>query len=129
MWPIEKCSELFRALVKQAFTLRSGQNIKGFRLVQIFVKKSRYETKPLQNALQHTFGSEEVLFDRIGKEHSRRLKVAVTTTSASGSKAYLLSNYNTKNTPSMQNRESNTTPSYQRLRTTRRGNEMLVWEA
>lgn len=54
---------------------------------------SKYETHPLQNALENTF-SDHYLFGGRQHEDNDPTKVAVVTTSAAGLQTVVLSNYN-----------------------------------
>ena len=86
----------------------------------MFVKYSKYETRPLEKALQSAFESDLPLFRSSTFDDTERLKVAVTATSASGSKAYVLSNYNAPHSTGME---------YSRLRPNASVDEFYVWEA
>jgi hypothetical protein len=122
---LEDCDQLFTQLSRQAFTLRKGQNLHFFRHVQLLVKKSKYESRPLNQALKSTFTSDSVLFGRPAAQD--RLKVAVTATSGSGSQAYVMSNYNTKNRRSSKDERKGA--SYIRYRPDNPSNEIKIWEA
>jgi hypothetical protein len=127
LWSVEKCTRKFKALAGQAFTKRKGQNMRLVRYVQLFAKKSRYETKPLERALLESFGYETPLFgaraDALG-----RLNVAVTATTTSGNQAYVLSNYNTRAGRTNSGREDSLTL-YRRYRPNQQRDELRVWEA
>ena len=87
---------------------------------QIFVRHSRYETQPLEKALKKVFGAETLLFGRPQHQGAQRLKVAVSATTAAGSMAYVLSNYNTRLSRGLK---------YKRFRPDDPQDEMKVWEA
>lgn len=94
-WSVEECTRHFEALCKQAFTRRTGGNIPG---VAWFVENhhhSRYKTRPLEEALIDAFSDDEHLFGgfRPHASYGTDVKVAVTSTSASGSPV-VLANYN-----------------------------------
>ena len=129
-WNIGDCIVMFENLVRQAFTLRKGQSLQGYRHLQMFVKKSRYETKPLTSALHTAFTSRACLFGQaLPDGQPRPLKVAVTATSSSGSKSYVLSNYNTKNSSALRGGRSGPSLPYMRYRPSQPEREMKVWEA
>lgn len=90
---MDLCIQMFETLVLRAFTLRKGQALHGLRHLQMMVKKSCYETQPLEKALQEAFGDDDLIASS-STASSDRLKVAVTATSHAGTKSYILSNYN-----------------------------------
>lgn len=125
MLPLDDCERIFSHLSRQAFTLRKGQKLHFYRHVQLLVKKSKYESRPLNAALRSTFTSDSALFRC--RTSQDRLKVAVTATSSSGSQAYVMSNYNTKNTRN--SKDDRKGASYTRYRPDQPYNEIKVWEA
>jgi len=129
MWDLDECTETFRTLVKKAFTPRKGQSLHIIKHVQLLMKKSKYETRALVSALQEAFKQDIVLFRPQATERHTRLKVAVTATSSSGSKPYVLSNYNTKNSGSGPGDRLDSSLSYVRYRPNSPGDEIKVWEA
>jgi hypothetical protein len=129
LWSVEKCIRKFRALAKQAFTKRKGQGIQLVRYTLLFAKKSRYETKPLERALQESFGSEPLLFGARANSPPGRLKVAVTATTIAGNQAYVLSNYNTCASRTNSCGQQDSLSSYRRHRPNKQRNELRVWEA
>jgi hypothetical protein len=129
MWDLEKCTNMFLGLVAKAFTPRKGQSLHVIKHIQLLLKRSKYETKTLVSALQEAFNQDSVLFRPQAHEPFHRLKVAVTATSSSGSKSYVLSNYNTKNSGSELGDRQNTGLSYVRYRPDLPGDEIKVWEA
>lgn len=124
MWDLDECTDKFRSLVAKAFTPRKGQSIHVIKHVQLLMKKSKYETRALMSALQEAFKQDIVLFRPQANENLNRLKVAVTATSSSGSKPYVLSNYNTKNSGGQ-----DSSLFYVRYRPDSPGDEIKVWEA
>ncbi|KAI9659446.1 MAG: hypothetical protein M1821_001704 [Bathelium mastoideum] len=119
---IQDCIDSFLSLCHKAFTRRPGSDVP---LVGWFVENynhSRYETKPLQDALQETFSSEQLLFGGPPPKdsHSPSIKVAVTSTSAASGIPVVFSNYN---------RPFPEKPSYHFVRPERSLNELRVWEA
>ncbi|KAI9158039.1 Calcium-independent phospholipase A2-gamma [Paramyrothecium foliicola] len=128
LWSVDECIEKFKSLVVKVFTKRRAQKIQGLRYVEVMIKKSRYETKPLEDALRATFG-EDKLFGKREKNGVRRLKVAVTAVSEAGQRAYVLSNYNVRNYATSSSASSGPKLDYQRYRTQRPEDELKVWEA
>jgi hypothetical protein len=94
--------------------------VKGLRTAELLLRRSSYSTKPLEDALVEAFGNSE-LFGAQDKDSGNKLKVGVTAVSSTGSKAYLLSNYNTIHRA--------TQPSYIRFRPQALSQEVKVWEA
>ncbi|TGJ87061.1 hypothetical protein E0Z10_g1710 [Xylaria hypoxylon] len=128
LWSIDECIERFRALVGKAFTPRKGQEIRGIRHLQLFIKRSKYETKPIEDALQSAFGDGN-LFGTRQKNGSHRLKVAVAAVSEAGTKSLVLSNYNTNDGSGSPIFGEKSKLNYQRYRPTQREDELRVWEA
>jgi hypothetical protein len=131
-WTAEVCSQRFRELVGNAFTLRKGQKTSIIKHLQLLVKKSKYETKSIQKSLQSAFTKDTVLFGSRQRGSTWIPRVAVTATSSSGSKAYVLSNYNTRNlNASSETADSKTDSSvpYSRYRPNHPYDEIKVWEA
>lgn len=75
---IETCIGKFETLVQHAFTARIGQFLMLVREVELFVKKSKYETTPLTDALRIAFPGDTRLFGPPMEIDQRKLKVAVT---------------------------------------------------
>lgn len=94
-WTVKECTERFQDLCKKAFTARAFSNLPGFGLLIEMSYHSRYETAPLQEALIEAY-KEGYLFGgqrECMSAKSTGLKVAVTSTSASGT-PIVLANYN-----------------------------------
>jgi predicted acylesterase/phospholipase RssA len=94
-WPIATCIANFKELCQQAFTRRAMGNLP---LIGFFVDNynhSKYETKPLKNALRTAFSEDQYLFggQRYDQTWNSPVKVAVTATLSSTSPV-LLANYN-----------------------------------
>ncbi|ETI24750.1 hypothetical protein G647_04120 [Cladophialophora carrionii CBS 160.54] len=119
MWSVDHCTQQFQKLVQPAFSKRKGQDVHVIREVQLFVKHSKYETTPLETQLKQAFG-DRTLFPKHRSED--RLKTAVIAVSSSGSRAWVLSNYNT-------HPGRGRGPPYQRYRPSRPRDEILTWEA
>jgi patatin-like phospholipase/acyl hydrolase len=90
-WTVEDCIYHFTDLCEKAFTRRVGMNIPGMSMIVESLHQSKYETAPLQQALQQAFSAEEYLFGG-PRVTNHRTKVAVTATN-SGSVS-ILANYN-----------------------------------
>ena len=94
-WSVEQCTRHFGDLCKQAFTRRTGENMPGIGCFIDNHHPSKYQTRPLQEALMSAFSEHEHFFggSRPHAFYGTDIKVAVTATSASGS-AVVLANYN-----------------------------------
>jgi predicted acylesterase/phospholipase RssA len=97
-WQVAKCISVFESLCKQAFTKRKDYGIPGLEQVISSWNHSRYETAPIEDALQAAFGHDTDLFAGLKEDLDdstvRRLtKVAVSTATTAGTAA-LLANYN-----------------------------------
>lgn len=98
-WTIRKCISQFEKLCYMAFTKRKGIGIPGIEHIISMSNHSRYETTPIENALQGAFGVDQNLFagpkDFIEDEGAlqRLTKVGVTTVTTAGTVA-VLANYN-----------------------------------
>jgi predicted acylesterase/phospholipase RssA len=121
---VDKCISSFWSLCEKAFTKRKGIGFPGIEFFVSASNHSKFETRPLESALQNFYG-EGLLFG--GPQHKlesaelRRLtKVAVTMTTTSGS-VVVAGNYNRHN-----NAED---LSYRFYRSEKPDNEMKVWEA
>lgn len=119
--PVKECIVAFEALVQCAFTPRAGQKIQLIKQLQKYIKRSKYETRPLEDALKQVFAPEQPLFGQRTFPEADRLNVAVTATSSTGSLGYILSNYNTKT--------SSNIARCQRYRPESSWNELSAWEA
>jgi hypothetical protein len=83
-WSVETCIKHFRRLTDKAFTPR----LPGLRLGH------RYRTRPFEQALQEVF-KDELLFGGAHDESSSYFtRVAVTSTTDTGEKPVILTNYN-----------------------------------
>ena len=81
-------------LCKRAFTPRTGSNVPGVGWLVDNYNHSKYETRPLEEALKSAYSDNEYLFGgaRPHASNGTDLKVAVTATSAAGS-AVVFANY------------------------------------
>lgn len=94
-WSVEECTRHFEDVCKQAFTRRTGAGIPGLAWIVENHHRSRYETRPLEEALIDAYSGDEHLFGgyRAHAPYGTDVKVAVTSTSASSS-TVVLANYN-----------------------------------
>jgi patatin-like phospholipase/acyl hydrolase len=90
-WTVEQCIYHFTELCEKAFTRRVGINIPGMSMIIESLHHSKYETAPLQQALQQAFSKDDFLFGG-PRMTNHRTKVAVTATN-SGTVS-VLANYN-----------------------------------
>ncbi|UPX14192.1 uncharacterized protein EKO05_0004682 [Ascochyta rabiei] len=120
-WSVVACIHNFTALCKKAFTRRFGGNMPFIGWLVDNINHSKYETTPLQEALQEAFSENQYLFggQRLDQNWSSPVKVAVTTTSSSSSPV-VLANYN---------RRCEGKLSYQFQRPEGIENELKIWEA
>ena len=131
LWSIDECITKFKELVTEAFTLRGGQRILGIQALELLVKKSKYETRPLEKALSSAFGRKSLFGVQQSSQHQRRLRVAVTAVSAAGQNTWVISNYSARKTAGSDPSHVQHGPEddYQRLRPERPDEELEVWEA
>lgn len=95
-WSVQQCITRFEMLCDQAFTPRKGSDLPfGVGWFIGNYNHSKYETTPLEEALQSAFSVDQYLFGgrRLTQHWSSATKVAVTATLPSKS-AVLLANYN-----------------------------------
>jgi hypothetical protein len=94
-WSVETCINKFKELCDKAFTRRFGSNVPLIGWLVDNINHSKYETTPLQEALQTAFTEDQYLFggQRLDQHWTSPIKVAVTTTSSSSSPV-VLANYN-----------------------------------
>ena len=94
-WSVEECTRYFEDLCKKAFTRRTGSSIPGIGWFIENYNHSKYETRPLEDALIGAYSEKEYLFGgaRPYASYGAEVKVAVTATSAAGS-AVIFANYN-----------------------------------
>ena len=119
--PIKECIVAFEALVQGAFTPRAGQSLAGIKQLQKYMKRSTYETRPLEEALRRVFSPEQPLFGMRNSPGADRLNVAVTAASGTGGHGYILSNYNTNTSAKIAR--------CHRYRPDSSESELRVWEA
>lgn len=96
--PIDKARAKFESLCEQAFTRRTGGNLPFIGWLVDNHNHSKYQTRPIQQALASCFTEDMNLFGGRPSYQSSFLsradiKVAVTATSTSG-QAVVLANYN-----------------------------------
>ena len=90
-WTVEECIYHFENLCVKAFTRRLGSSIPGMSMIIESYHRSKYETAPLQEALQDAFSEDDYLFGG-PRVTNPRTKVAVTATTAGT--VSVLANYN-----------------------------------
>lgn len=61
LWSVDECIQRFTSLVSSAFTLRPVQNFQGLKYVEQLIKRSKYRTRPFEEALRSVL-SDSVLF-------------------------------------------------------------------
>ncbi|KAI1101208.1 hypothetical protein F4804DRAFT_17888 [Jackrogersella minutella] len=129
-WSVDECMTQFQNLVAKAFTPHKAQKYPWLKHVELIIKKGRYKTKPLEDALKLALGSGS-LFGSPETHVTQPLKVAVTATSEAGTKPYILSNYNVRRIPTPPSKGSTSTPAldYTKYRPTRPSNELQIWQA
>ena len=93
---IQDCIVAFERLVDEAFTPRPGQSMHAIRHLEKYIKRSKYQTGPLEQALVDVFTPARPLFRQWQQESVRPLNVAVTAASGTAGQGYILSNYNTQ---------------------------------
>ena len=93
---IEDCIDSFQSLCQKAFTRRTGSNLPLLGWLVDNYNHSKYETKPIEDALQETFDKKQLLFggEQLTIPPGCPVKVAVTSTSAGGGRPVVFSNYN-----------------------------------
>jgi hypothetical protein len=123
-------------MCQKAFTRRLGGNIPLFGMLVDSYNHSKYETKPLREALQAAFTADQYLFggQRYDQTCTSAVKVAVTTTLLSMSPA-IVANYNRQCDDKRKipcilcASEANLAVPYQFQRTDSVDTEMKIWEA
>ncbi|KAI1741274.1 hypothetical protein F4680DRAFT_416257 [Xylaria scruposa] len=128
LWPINQCIKQFEDLARLAFTARRAQKYRGLRHIELLIRKSKYETKPLVEVLEKSLGT-AFMFGSHEAHEAQPLKVAVTTTTTAGTKPYLLSNYNVRRSPLRISAKSAPLIAYTRYRPSSPQEEFRVWEA
>ena len=95
LWSVEQATHHFQSLCQQSFTPRLGSRTSVVKHLVTSFHHSKYETKPLEEALITAFTEEQYLFGGIhrGQSNESNIKLAVTATSTTG-RTVLLSNYN-----------------------------------
>ena len=92
-WTVDNCIATFKTLCVKAFTPRVPQS---FQIFSQAVGKSRYKTKPLEDALKSALDSDTLLYGGCRSESSTPIRVAVTSTNVAGRNPVVLCNYNTE---------------------------------
>lgn len=119
-WPVDRCISMFTSLCNHAYTPR----VKGMPILDLAATishGSKYKTKAFHEALKDAFGEQDVLFGGRSRTKSTcQTRVAVTSTTSTGSKAIVLANYR---------RKEDSAPEYDFERPHQPELEMRVWEA
>ncbi|KPI35954.1 Calcium-independent phospholipase A2-gamma [Cyphellophora attinorum] len=117
-WPVSTCITIFEALCQDAFQEREGAGT-IFEKVVTIKHNSKWKTTPLHDVLRKAFG-EGLLFGGRSNVANHAGKVAVVSTSRTGNRSLILSNYN---------RQQMSDPGYT-LETSRSMDEAFkIWEA
>ncbi|KAF2461117.1 hypothetical protein BDY21DRAFT_297819 [Lineolata rhizophorae] len=109
-WSVNSCIERFTKLVDKAFTPK-------FASLRLNI---RYKTRPLVQALQQSFKNENLFGGRRDGYTSYHAKVALTSTTETGDKPVVLTNYN---------RQGEIQPMYEFVRPDDPTHELKLWEA
>jgi hypothetical protein len=90
-WRVDVCIDHFLSLADKAFTKRAL----GFQNIPFLGKMGRkYKTRPFEEALKQTFGESYLFGGGLSDHSSYNAKVALTSTTGTGTASLLLSNYN-----------------------------------
>jgi patatin-like phospholipase/acyl hydrolase len=116
-WRVDQCIRHFMELADKAFTRRRF----GIHDLPVLGKAGRkYRTKPFESVLQDLFGVEEYMFGGFQADQKRyKTRVALTSTTATGSTAVVLANYN----------RPEDSPFTEFIRPDRPEQELKIWEA
>lgn len=120
--------KVFEELVEEAFKERRGQKHNVIiSSIELLVKKSKYETRSLEAALQKAFKDEQLFASN--EVRPNVLKVAVTATTGSGTQPYLFSNYNVSKVATGATKKGISSMNYRRHRTVDTNKKLKIWEA
>ncbi|KAM7212335.1 hypothetical protein V8F06_012271 [Rhypophila decipiens] len=116
-WRVDDCIEHFMNLTDKAFTKRRF----GVHELPVLNKAVRkYRAKPFEEVLKQLFGEDEYMFGGFQADPKRyAIRTAVTATTATGSTAVVLSNYN----------RPEDSPFTEFVRPDRPEHELKIWEA
>ncbi|KAI1446087.1 hypothetical protein F5Y02DRAFT_426089 [Annulohypoxylon stygium] len=92
-WSVNKTIQEFKTLYHEAFTPRRMISLPLFKSLSSTYHGSIYKTKPLEVSLKIRF-SDQNLFGGIQSRHKTPIKVAITSTTVSGGRDVVFSNYN-----------------------------------
>ena len=94
-WPVDDCATKFESLCHTAFTTREFHGIPLFEQATTLNHKGKYKTRPFREALKDAFNEDQLFGGRCeGAETRYQRKVAVVSTSETGQRAVILTNYN-----------------------------------
>lgn len=120
---VDDCIRTFTELCGKAFTEREFAGIIGLEQLATLHHGSKYKTQPLHAALKDTLG-DDTLFGAGGSASPEyATKVAVTATSGTGSRPYVLANYSRSEDVKEQERP------YDFIRRRSPREELQVWHA
>lgn len=125
---------------------RSVQTVQGLKYLQQLIKRSKYKSRPFEEALQSVFRDSALFAPRKDSvkpslesnntefpgqhpETMQPLRVAVTAVSESGRRPYLLANYNVGTYHASSSSSSASADKYWRARATDDASELHTWEA
>lgn len=91
-WSVDSCTKKFENLVFKAFTPREFNGVPLFEQLATLNHKGKYKTKPFREALKESFNDDQ-LFGGVCEEARYQRKVAVVSTSETGQRAVILTNY------------------------------------
>ncbi|KAH6886245.1 hypothetical protein B0T10DRAFT_490889 [Thelonectria olida] len=116
-WRVTNCITKFMTLADKAFTKRL---LPGLHDIPIIGKAGRrYHTKPFEEVLQHTFKDDSLFGGYYIDPSNYRTRVALTSTTATGSTPVVLANYN----------RPDESPFTDFLRPDHPEDELKIWEA
>ncbi|KAK3934638.1 hypothetical protein QBC46DRAFT_347432 [Diplogelasinospora grovesii] len=117
-WRVDECIKHFMELSDKAFTRRRFVGIHDLPVLRRAGRK--YRTKPFETILQDLFGEDEYLFGGFQADPKRyKTRVALTSTTATGSTAVVMANYN----------RPEDSPFTEFIRPDRPEDELKIWEA
>ena len=92
-WSVELCAFHFEKLCLQAFTPREFHNVPVLEQLTTLNHNGKYKTRPFKEALKEAFQDDQ-LFGGVCEDARYQRKVAVVSTSETGQRAVILTNYN-----------------------------------
>lgn len=92
-WPVEKCIKEFKQICDQAFIGREFHGIDVLEQLATLQHGSKYKTRSFHQSLRESLGEDPLFGGRKHRNSDHAIKVAVTSTSATGKQPYVLANY------------------------------------